>query len=203
MISPNSLRLSPVVISLGRAAASWSPLIARSALSASPKAPASATISGLRRSISLVRTASPMNSNAPPRCRVASSRSIAFISTRAPAHRSSVAAGVSKLHVEPVLGKVPGGARNLVRHAAQQLTTIGKLDLLPLRLGGGGPCRRNDARDQRRALEHRAPRHVSLWHAGRSFVAAAHANLRTSQRRQSINLCQEPEVPAVVAATVT
>jgi len=118
-------------------------------------------------------------------------------------HRSIAAAGVNKLHVEPVLGKVPGGARNLVRHAAQQLATIGKLDLLPLRLGGGGPCRRNDARDQRRALEHRAPRHVSLWHAGRSFVAAAHANLRTSQRRQSINLCQEPEVPAVVAATVT
>src|SRR6266516_5273734 len=118
-------------------------------------------------------------------------------------HRGIAAAGVNKLHVEPVLGKVPGGARNLVRHAAQQLATIGKLDLLPLCLGGGGPCRRNDARDQRRALEHRAPRHVSLWHACRGFVAAAHANLRTPKRRQSINLCQQPEVPAVAAATVT
>src|SRR6516164_4807963 len=54
---------------------------------------ASATISGRRRSISLVRTATPMNSNDPPRWCLASSRSMAFTNTRAPARRNSVSAG--------------------------------------------------------------------------------------------------------------
>jgi len=53
----------------------------------------SATISGLRCWISWARTATPMNSKEPAEIVLASSRSIAFMSTRAPERLSSVKAG--------------------------------------------------------------------------------------------------------------
>ena len=65
----------------------------RSAFSASASALVSAIISGLRCSISLARTATPMNSKEPPRWLLASSRSMPFISTRAPARCTRVSAG--------------------------------------------------------------------------------------------------------------
>jgi hypothetical protein len=73
--------------------------------------------------------------------------------------------------------EVSARAGDLVGHAAQQLAAIGKLDLLALRLRGAGLRRRNDACDQRRALEQRAPRHVGGRDAGGGFIAAAHERL--------------------------
>jgi hypothetical protein len=66
------------------------------------------------------------------------------------------------LHVEPVSLEVAAGARDLIRHPAQQLAAIGKLDLLALRRGETGSRRRNDACDQRRALEQRAAGDIGI-----------------------------------------
>ena len=98
-------------------------------------------------------------------------------------HRGIAAAGVDELHIEPMILEVAGRARDFVRHAAQKLAAIGELDLLALRFGAGGSRRRDDACDQRRALEQRAPRHVGIGYAGGGFVAAAHGSLQISLAR--------------------
>ena len=57
-------------------------------------------------------------------------------------HRGAAAAGIDELDVEPVVLEQAAGARDLVRHAAQELAAIGELDALALRRGVARPHRR-------------------------------------------------------------
>ena len=93
-------------------------------------------------------------------------------------HRRAAAAGVDQLDIEAVLLEVAGRARDLVRHAAQELAAIGELDAPALRLRGA----RQGARDDGRALQQSAARQIGWWHAGSGFVAAAHRGSPNSGR---------------------
>src|SRR5262249_6281802 len=97
-------------------------------------------------------------------------------------HGSDAAAAMNQLHVKPMIFEVAGRARDFIRHPAQELAAIGELDLLALRLCASGSRRRDDARDQRGALEQRAPRHVGIGYAGGGFIAATHGSLQTLPR---------------------
>src|SRR5262249_23023222 len=92
-------------------------------------------------------------------------------------HRRVAAAGIDELHIEPVVLEMAGRARDLVGHAAQELTAIGEVDLLALSCARRSPQRRNRAGGERGALEQRAPRHAAVGYAGGGFIAAAHRGL--------------------------
>jgi hypothetical protein len=85
-------------------------------------------------------------------------------------HRGAAAARIDQFDVEPVLLEVAGGARDLVRHATQQLAAIGELDAAALRLGRAW----QGAGDDGRALQKGAAGKISRGYAGGGFVAAAH-----------------------------
>src|SRR5262249_18988174 len=89
--------------------------------------------------------------------------------------RGIAAAAVDELHIETMIFEDPGRTRDLVRHPAQDLAAVGKLDLLALALRGS---RRDDACDHRGALQQRTPRDVRVRYAGGGLVAAAHGCLQ-------------------------
>src|SRR4051794_21090704 len=80
------------------------------------------------------------------------------------------------LHIKTVILEMAGRARDFVRHSAQKLAAVGELDLLALRFGARNTRGRDDACNERRTLEHRAPRNVGIRYASGRFIAAAHGN---------------------------
>jgi hypothetical protein len=76
-----------------------------------------------------------------------------------------------------MLLEVAGRARDLIRHAAQQLTAIGELDAASLRLRRD----RQGASHHRCALQKGTAGQIGWRHAGGGFVAAAHGKSPNSK----------------------
>ena len=117
-------------------------------------------------------------------------------------HRGIAAAGIDEFDIEAVIFEMAPGAGDLIGNDAQQLAAESKPDLLALGLRAGRKRCRQQARDESRALEHRAPGHLDIGDASGSFVATAHRALRGSvapritiglaRRRAGARQCREP-----------
>jgi len=89
-------------------------------------------------------------------------------------HGGVAAAGIDELDVKPLVLKVTVGARDLIRHSAQELAAISEFYLPGLRLRTARLRAGNDACGERCALEHCAPGKIPAGYAGGGFIAAAH-----------------------------